>query len=63
MSSHLSYAVLSGLLVGGAWAFLTPFSEYLNVGPVSHAGAGFVVGVAVYTGIAVAHYAGNGGSA
>lgn len=47
--SHLEFAVVSGALVAGLWAFLTPFS----VGPIGHAGAGFVVGFSVYAVLAI----------
>lgn len=57
MSNHLPYAVVSGLLVAGAWVFTTPLSEILNIGPVEHAGGGFVLGVFMYVVIAVAHAA------
>lgn len=51
MSSHILYAVLSGTLVAGAWAFVRP----LPLDLVPTVGAGYVLGVAVYALIAVAH--------
>jgi hypothetical protein len=51
VSSHILYAVLSGTLVAGAWAFVRP----LQLDLVPTVGAGYVLGVAVYALIAVAH--------
>lgn len=51
MSSHVLYAVLSGTLVAGAWAVVQP----LPLDLVPTVGAGYVLGVAVYAGIAVLH--------
>jgi hypothetical protein len=47
--SHAAYATLSGALVASAWFVLNP----LNLGQVTAAAAGFVVGVVVYLGIAI----------
>ena len=49
--SHVLYAVLSGTLVAGSWAFVRP----LPLDLVPAVGAGYVLGVAVYALIAVVH--------
>lgn len=55
-SSHISYALLAGLLLAAWWAFSTPLTA-LGLAPGQQAGLGFILGVAMYGAIVVVYHA------